>query len=202
MAWAERGALRVPGVDELYRRPDKATPSWEADRQIARWARAAVRRSSTDVAILDGDVLRPAWAPLADASAELSYAYAVLRIFRAREAELRLPDRIVVVQIDEPIRHIRDIVRGIRRGRLLEMARREAAANRMRAASLAELFKELESAFPALIHRTADLDPSALNSALAAMPPHKCTVPAMLDHIERRLRRLGGDETKRSAELR
>lgn len=55
------GALVVPEVNELYRRPPNPPPDWYLERQVDRWKRANSHAQSGGLAVLDGDPFQPLW---------------------------------------------------------------------------------------------------------------------------------------------
>lgn len=100
-ALAERiGAVAVPEVNQLFRRPPDEEPTWYLERQLDRWRLACGAEATGKVAVLDGDVFQPLWYGWAYGFLEPNSLHDLLAFYRPLllSGELDFPDAYFVLE--------------------------------------------------------------------------------------------------------
>ncbi len=107
---ADRGAVHVPEVTDLFDRPADAPEGWYADRQCDRWTRAVAAERESRLAVLDGDPFQPLWynwvAAALDCEHHLPRPPSVPCVLgryeaAARAGSIAFPDAYVLLRVQE-----------------------------------------------------------------------------------------------------
>lgn len=99
---SEFGYVRVPEVNELFKRPAKESSIWYFQMQVKRWAMATDVSKSGNVAILDGDHLQPIWYNWIFADSGFQPISEIIELYKSSfsKGDISFPDAYVVLTLD------------------------------------------------------------------------------------------------------
>lgn len=120
-----RGARVIPEVNLLFARPVEEPAGWYYDRQNARWEMAVLGARDGELVVLDGDVYQPVWFNWIYRDEGYEDWRRPLEFFACRmgKGRMGLPDRYVVLRLEEGLRRERMMARELARGKGVLQAR-------------------------------------------------------------------------------